>query len=131
VKPMAGESAAHTQTAPVPSVGAKDSGRTAGERLVIALGGNALLRRGDRGTAVEQEARSMAAMDALAPLLTPERQVVITHGNGPIVGNMLIRHQLARHLVPPYRSTSAAPSRRALSATCSSGHWYRSFGSAG
>jgi len=71
------------------------------ERLVVALGGNALLRQGDRGSAAEQEARSVAAMDALAPLLTPERQVVITHGNGPIVGNILIRHRLARHAVPP------------------------------
>jgi carbamate kinase len=40
-------------------------------------------------------------MDAIAPLLLPERQVVITHGNGPIVGNMLIRHHLARHVAPP------------------------------
>lgn len=71
------------------------------ERLVVALGGNALLRHGDRGTAVEQEARALAAMEAITPLLTPDRQVVITHGNGPIVGNILIRHQHARALLPP------------------------------
>jgi carbamate kinase len=71
------------------------------ERIVIALGGNALLRQGDRGTAAEQAVRSMAAMEAIAPLLTAERQVVITHGNGPVVGNILIRQQLARHVVPP------------------------------
>jgi carbamate kinase len=40
-------------------------------------------------------------MDAITPLLTPERRVVITHGNGPIVGNILIRQQVARHVVPP------------------------------
>ncbi|MBI3757050.1 MAG: carbamate kinase [Deltaproteobacteria bacterium] len=71
------------------------------ERLVVALGGNALLRQGDSGTAAEQAARSLAAMGAVASLLTPERQVVITHGNGPTVGNILIRQQLARLAVPP------------------------------
>lgn len=71
------------------------------ERTVIALGGNALVRQGDRGTVVEQEARALAAMAAIAPLLTPERQVVITHGNGPIVGNILIRHQHSRSVIPP------------------------------
>lgn len=71
------------------------------ERIVVALGGNALLRHGDHGTAVEQETRALAAMEAIAPLLTPERQVVITHGNGPIVGNILIRHQHARAVIPP------------------------------
>jgi carbamate kinase len=40
-------------------------------------------------------------MDAIVPLLTSERQVVITHGNGPIVGNILIRQQMTRHVVPP------------------------------
>jgi carbamate kinase len=34
-------------------------------------------------------------------VLTPDRQVVITHGNGPTVGNILIRHQMARRVVPP------------------------------
>jgi carbamate kinase len=71
------------------------------ERLVIALGGNALLRQGDRGTAAEQTARSLTAMEALAPLLTTDRQVVITHGNGPTVGNMLIRQHMTQHVVPP------------------------------
>ncbi|MGE0823814.1 MAG: carbamate kinase [Candidatus Binatia bacterium] len=71
------------------------------ERYVVALGGNALLRKGDHGTVEEQGARSLAAMEALAPLLTSGRQVVITHGNGPVVGNILIRQQLARTTVAP------------------------------
>lgn len=71
------------------------------ERIVIALGGNALLRKGDRGTAAEQAERSLAAMSAIALLLVPERQVVITHGNGPVVGNILLRQQRARASVPP------------------------------
>lgn len=71
------------------------------ERLVVALGGNALLRKGDKGMAEEQVARCLEAAEALLPLLHPERQVVITHGNGPIVGNILIRQQAAQRLVPP------------------------------
>lgn len=73
---------------------------TAAERVVVALGGNALLRKGDRGTVEEQQMRSRAAMEALVPLLTPEWHVVLTHGNGPIVGNILIRHRLAQTQVP-------------------------------
>jgi carbamate kinase len=71
------------------------------ERLVVALGGNALIRQGDQGTAAEQGARALAAMEAIVPLLTPARQVVLTHGNGPVVGNILIRHQHARAVIPP------------------------------
>lgn len=70
------------------------------ERMVIALGGNALVRQGDTGTATEQMTRSLAAMQALVPLITPQRHVVVTHGNGPIVGNILIRQQHARHIIP-------------------------------
>lgn len=73
----------------------------ANERIVIALGGNALLRKGDFGTVAEQAERSLAAMTVIAPLLIPERQVVITHGNGPVVGNILLRQQLAHASVPP------------------------------
>lgn len=71
------------------------------ERLVIALGGNALVRQGDQGTAAEQTARSLEAMQAIVQALTPDLQVVLTHGNGPTVGNILIRQQLARRTVPP------------------------------
>jgi len=73
---------------------------TAAERIVVALGGNALLRKGDRGTVEEQQTRSREAMEAIVLLFTPERQVVFTHGNGPIVGNILTRHQIARSTVP-------------------------------
>lgn len=71
------------------------------EKIVVALGGNALLRQGDHGTVTEQAARSLAAMEAISHIVTPERQIVITHGNGPTVGNILVRQQLARHVTPP------------------------------
>lgn len=67
---------------------------------VVALGGNALIRPGDRGTATEQAARLREAAEPLAPLLA-EPLLVITHGNGPQVGNALLRQERAADEVPP------------------------------
>jgi carbamate kinase len=67
---------------------------------VVALGGNALIRAGDRGTAAEQAARLRETADALAPLLR-DGNVVITHGNGPQVGNELLRQERSADEVPP------------------------------
>jgi carbamate kinase len=66
---------------------------------VVALGGNALIRPGDRGTAAEQSARLREAAESLAPLFGEDR-LVITHGNGPQVGNELLRQELAADEVP-------------------------------
>ena len=54
-------------------------------RIVIALGGNALLRRGDEMTAANQRENIRIAAKALAPIIE-EHEVVISHGNGPQVG---------------------------------------------
>ena len=67
---------------------------------VVALGGNALLRPGERGTAAEQRANLRATFRACRDLLT-EGPVVVTHGNGPQVGNELLRQELAREEAPP------------------------------
>ncbi|MGZ4280573.1 MAG: carbamate kinase [Gaiellaceae bacterium] len=67
---------------------------------VVALGGNALMRPGERGTAAEQRANLRRACDALRPLLT-DRELVITHGNGPQVGNELLRQERAADEAPP------------------------------
>lgn len=67
---------------------------------VVALGGNALIRAGDRGTAAEQAARLRETADALAPLLR-DGDLVITHGNGPQVGNELLRQERSADEVPP------------------------------
>jgi carbamate kinase len=66
---------------------------------VIALGGNALLRPGERGTAAEHRANLAATFAAVAPLL--EGEVVVTHGNGPQVGNELLRQEVAAAEAPP------------------------------
>jgi carbamate kinase len=67
---------------------------------VVALGGNALMRPGERGTAAEQRANLREACTALRPLLD-EHELVVTHGNGPQVGNELLRHERAADEAPP------------------------------
>ncbi|HXV32600.1 MAG TPA: carbamate kinase [Gaiellaceae bacterium] len=66
---------------------------------VVALGGNALLGPGERGTAAEHRANLARTFAAVAPLL--EGEVVVTHGNGPQVGNELLRQELAAAEAPP------------------------------
>jgi carbamate kinase len=66
---------------------------------VIALGGNALMRPGERGTAAEQLANLRRAVTALQPLLA-EPGLVLTHGNGPQVGNELLRQERAAEEAP-------------------------------
>ena len=69
---------------------------------VIALGGNAIAPAGTAGTADEQTETISRAMDQVARLLQDgERGLVITHGNGPQVGNLLLKNELARDIVPP------------------------------
>ena len=59
-------------------------------RVVVALGGNALLRRGQPLTAENQRANARAACQALAPLAL-EHELVIAHGNGPQVGLLALQ----------------------------------------
>jgi carbamate kinase len=66
---------------------------------VVALGGNALMRPGERGTAAEQLGNLRRAVAALRPLLAPG--LVLTHGNGPQVGNELLRQERAADEAPP------------------------------
>jgi carbamate kinase len=58
------------------------------------------MRPGERGTAAEQRANLREACTALRPLLD-ERELVVTHGNGPQVGNELLRHERAADEAPP------------------------------
>jgi carbamate kinase len=67
---------------------------------VIALGGNALIRPGELGTAAEQRANLRTTCEALRPLLN-DGDLVVTHGNGPQVGNELVRQERAADEVPP------------------------------
>lgn len=60
---------------------------------VVAFGGNALLRSGQKGTFEEQLHNVEATCENLAPLLKQGYGIIIGHGNGPQVGNGLLRHQ--------------------------------------
>jgi carbamate kinase len=68
--------------------------------IVVALGGNALMRPGERGPAAEQRANLREACAALRPLLA-DPELVVTHGNGPQVGNELLRQERAAAEAPP------------------------------
>ncbi|GHF34490.1 carbamate kinase [Streptomyces morookaense] len=70
-------------------------------RVVVALGGNALLRRGECPDAAVQHANVRAAVAALAPLAR-EHELVITHGNGPQVGLLALQSAADRSLTSPY-----------------------------
>ena len=67
---------------------------------VVALGGNALLGPGERGTAAEQRVNLATTFEAARSILT-DGSVVVTHGNGPQVGNELLRQELASAEAPP------------------------------
>lgn len=60
--------------------------------LLVALGGNALIRKGQRGSIDEQFENLQLPMRQIAGLL-PEYRIIITHGNGPQVGNLLLQQE--------------------------------------
>jgi carbamate kinase len=68
---------------------------------VLALGGNAIIRSKEHGTIDEQLRNARLTLEPLARLVSGGRQVVVTHGNGPIVGNILIRNEMAKGVIPP------------------------------
>lgn len=60
-------------------------------RIVVALGGNALLRRGQPMTAANQRANIVRAASVLAELVSEGHSIVVTHGNGPQVGLLALQ----------------------------------------
>ena len=68
---------------------------------IVSLGGNALIKRGERGTIEEQFAHTRECMRQISRMIEEGYRIVITHGNGPIVGNILIRNEAAKNTVPP------------------------------
>jgi len=70
-------------------------------KLVIAIGGNALLPPGQAADATVQRRRIETTCARLADLVKEGHDVVLTHGNGPQVGNILLQNEESRHLVPP------------------------------
>jgi len=70
-------------------------------RVLLALGGNAMTNAEGRARPEDQIAAAQVAMEAVAELLAHDVEVVITHGNGPQVGNLLVKNELAAAVVPP------------------------------
>lgn len=70
-------------------------------RVLLALGGNAMTNADGRARPEDQIDAARVAMAAVADLLEQEVEVVITHGNGPQVGNLLVKNELAAAVVPP------------------------------
>ncbi len=65
---------------------------------VIALGGNALLRGDQIGTIEEQEQNTTDTLENLVYMIKAGYDMVITHGNGPQVGNVLMRNDAGEHM---------------------------------
>jgi carbamate kinase len=70
-------------------------------RILIALGGNAMTSPDGRARPDDQRAAVTQAMEAVADVVASGAQVVLTHGNGPQVGNLLVKNEMAAHVVPP------------------------------
>jgi len=68
--------------------------------LVIALGGNALIGEGEKGFADEQRKNLRRAIRQISKLVK-DHKIVITHGNGPQVGNIYLQQEIAANTVPP------------------------------
>jgi carbamate kinase len=66
------------------------------EIIVVAFGGNALIKEDQAGTIEEQLANMEASLAGIVELIKRDHAIVITHGNGPQVGNILIRTEAAR-----------------------------------
>jgi carbamate kinase len=70
------------------------------ELLLIALGGNALVESGKKGTISDHLRSIQNTCDELIPLFEKDYDIVITHGNGPQVGNILIQNEETAEKVP-------------------------------
>ncbi len=70
-------------------------------RVLIALGGNAMTASDGRTRPEDQIAAINRAADPIADVVAGGAEVVLTHGNGPQVGNLLVKNELAASVVPP------------------------------
>jgi carbamate kinase len=68
---------------------------------VVAIGGNSITKPGQRGTIPEQFANARETSRHIAGMIARGHEVVVTHGNGPQVGNILLRAEMATTVLPP------------------------------
>jgi len=73
------------------------------DSVLVAIGGNATHPESIKGTTEEQEVVAARAARTLLPLVKADNRLLITHGNGPVVGKILLRMMMTRHAIPPMR----------------------------
>ncbi len=73
------------------------------DALLVAIGGNATHPENIKGTTEEQEVIAERAADMLVGLAAKVPRLLVTHGNGPVVGKILLRMMLTRDAIPPMR----------------------------
>jgi carbamate kinase len=71
------------------------------ENVLVALGGNAILRHKEEGTAKEQFENVRETCRHLAEMVDEGYRIAVTHGNGPQVGDILLAYELAKGTLPP------------------------------
>jgi carbamate kinase len=69
-------------------------------KMLIALGGNAILQENEKGTFEEQDANIDNTAKHLAKIIKMGHDIVVTHGNGPQVGDILLRYELSKNNLP-------------------------------
>jgi len=70
-------------------------------RLLVAVGGNATHPEDIEGTSAQQTAMAQSTAKSLLPLTSLDNELIITHGNGPVVGKILMRQVLTRDRIAP------------------------------
>lgn len=71
------------------------------KKAIVALGGNALIRQGQKGTIYEQFANTREVVKSVAKMIQNNWNIVLTHGNGPQVGAILLQNNATRDMLPP------------------------------
>ncbi len=69
--------------------------------IIIALGGNAILQKGETGTEAEQKNNIEKTCKSISKIIEKKHKIIITHGNGPQVGNILIQQDAGKKEVEP------------------------------
>ena len=71
------------------------------KRMLVALGGNAILKHKEKGTAEEQFENIKRTCRHMVRMLKDGYRIAITHGNGPQVGDILLRNEKCKNILPP------------------------------
>src|SRR5512137_2709713 len=69
--------------------------------VLVAMGGHAFMQPGERGTIDDHERNAERIASLLMTLVEREYHLLVTHGNGPQVGNLLIQQERSQGEVPP------------------------------